>query len=242
MLQYYSDLKINQRPDTTPAIIPAQAIKIVDLGLNSAASSLMWIYAVQEVNDYPEKFGDMVKVVNDLDPKFSYPYAFSTIILPNIGHVSQGVEIAELGIQDADPDWRIPYYLATTYHEFFKDRINAIKYFNLAANTPGASEIAKTAAARYGTSNNYREQTRIIWESIYATSNDELVKDNAKTHLVQLDILDLLDKAVSLYVQKYGTVPKDINDLITKGILVAIPPSPFGVQFYLDWQGHVLIR
>src|SRR3989344_9594902 len=146
---------------------------------------------------------------------------------------NQAVELAKQGISNADPDWRIPYYLATTYHIFMKDRKNAALYFDLAAKTSGAPENIKVIASRYGTSESAREQTKTIWESIYESSKDELVKESAKAHLIHIETVELLEKAVSIYKQKLGKYPENINDLVSKKILKAIPPSPFGLEFYL---------
>ena len=242
MTQYYFDIQKGSRPLIPPNAIPTEIIKIVDLGLHSAASSLMWIYTIQQVADYPEELPKLIQTVNKLDPRFSYPYAFGGLILPAFGMNSQAIELAKQGIRDADPDWRIPYYLATTYHIFLKDRKNAALYFDMAAKTSNAPENIKIVASRYGTSKNTREQTKTIWESIYENSDDELVKESARAHLIQIEILELLEKAVSIYKQKLGEYPENINDLVSAKILKAVPPSPFGLEFYLDKNGAVLIK
>jgi tetratricopeptide (TPR) repeat protein len=240
--QYYFDIQKRARPMMPLNTIPAEIIKMVDLGLHSAASSLMWIYTIQQVLDYPEELPWLIQNVNKLDPKFSYPYAFGTLILPAFGMSAQAIELAKQGIGDADPDWRIPYYLATTYHIFLKDRENAALYFDMAAKTSGAPENIKIIASRYGTSKNVREQTKTIWESIYENSDDDLIKESARTHLIQIEILELLEKAVSIYKQKIGKYPENINDLVSSKILKGIPPSPFGLEFYLDTRGGVLVK
>lgn len=240
--QYFFDLRKKERPLTPLTVIPAQVIKLGDLGLDSGAASLMWIYAIQQALDHPDDLPRLIKTVNALDPKFSYPYAFAAIILPAFKATEQAIEIAKEGIEKADPDWQIPYYLAATYHSHLKDRKNAALYFDLAANTPGAFEGARVVASRYGTRTNVRDQTKEIWRSIYETSKDELVKESAKNHLVHIGLVEALGKAVSLYRQKYGTYPKDINDLVTKKIIKQIPASPFEVEFYMGEKGTVLTR
>ncbi len=240
--QYYFDIQKKTRPLIPPNMIPAEIIKMVDLGLHSAASSLMWIYTIQQVSDYPEELPELIRTVNKLDPRFSYPYAFGTLILPAFDMNTQAIELAKQGIRDADPDWRIPYYLATIYHIFLKDRKNAALYFDIAAKTPNAPENIKVVASRYGTGKNAREQTKTIWESIYENSDDELVKENAKAHIIQIEVTELLEKAVSIYKQKLGKYPENINDLVNVKILKAIPPSPFGLEFYVVPDGTIQIR
>lgn len=240
--QYYFDIQKKTRPIIPPTTIPAEIIRMVDLGLHPAASSLMWIYTIQQATDHPEELPKLIQNVNKLDPRFSYPYAFGALILPAFGMNDQAIEIAKQGIANADLDWRIPYYLATTYHIFLKDRKNAALYFDTAAKTSNAPDNIKIVASRYGTGKSAREQTKNIWQSIYETSNDELIKESARAHIVQIETVELLEKAVSIYKQKLGKYPENINDLVSKKVLRAIPPSPFGLEFYLGTDGTILIK
>lgn len=232
--QYYYDSQKRQRPLIEPSIIPAQAIKITDLGLHSFASSFMWLYTIQKMSETFTKLPMLIKTVNELDPKFSYPYAFSALILPAFGFDKEAIEIAKRGIESADTNWRIPYYLATTYHIFFQDRENAAFYFDLAAITPGADEVAKKIASQYGLGKTVREQTKDIWQSIYETSGDEIVRERAQSYIIHIEILELLEKAMTAYRQRLGFEPQKIEDLVTAGIIKNIPKSPLGVSFYIE--------
>jgi len=240
-LQYYYDLQKKEKPLIEPTIIPAKAIKIADLGLHSFASAFMWLYTIQKMADSPTKLPELIETVNELDPKFSYPYAFSALLLPAFGFDKEAVKIAKRGIESADPDWRIPYYLATAYHIFFKDRKNAAFYFDLAARTPNADEVAKRVASRYGLLGTTREQTKAIWQSIYDTSEDEIIKERAENYLVHIEILELLEKAVLIYKQKFGTDPLKLEDLITAKIIREIPSSPLELNFYTE-NGRILVH
>ena len=155
--QYLYDIQKNERLIVPLTIIPAQAIKILDLGMHSATASLMWIYTIQHATENADKLTDLIDNVTAIDSKFSYPYAFAALVLPDIAHSpDKAVEIAMRGIENADPDWRIPYYLATTYHIFFQDREKAAFYFDLAARTPGANSKIQTIALSYGTAPTFR--------------------------------------------------------------------------------------
>lgn len=239
-LQYSYDLRKKEKPLIEPAIMPASAIKMADLGLHSFASAFMWLYTIQHLADFPTKLPDLIRTVNDLDPKFSYPYAFSALILPAFGFDKEAVEIAKRGIESADSDWRIPYYLATTYHIFSQDRKNAAFYFDLAARTPNADEVAKRVASRYGLLGTAREQTKAIWQSIYEISDDDIVKERAKNYIIHIEILELLEKAVGIYIQKYGANPTKLENLVTAKIMKEIPPSPLGVSFYIE-NGRIFV-
>jgi tetratricopeptide (TPR) repeat protein len=240
--QYFFDLKKLERPLMPPAIIPAQALKLGDLGLHSATSAMMWIYTIQKLETSSQELPKLIKNINNIDPKFSYPYAFTALVLPQFGFIEQAIEIAKKGIAEADPDWRIPYYLATTYHIFLKDRKNASLYFDIAANTPGAPENIVSISARYGTTKDMLEQTKQIWISLYETSGDELVIERAKNYIIHIEIIQALEKASLLYKQKYGFWPKTMEDLVTGRILKEIPKSPLGVGFRIELDGKISVQ
>lgn len=242
LFQYYYDLQKKERPLLPPTIIPAGALKIIDLGLHSVAASAMWVYTIQQASDHPDKLPELIENVTEIDPRFSYPYAFAALVLPDISNSpKKAVELAKKGIELADPDWRVPYYLGTTYHIFFHDRKNAAFYFNLAASTPGATERLKFIASSYGTAPTLREQTRQIWISIYENSNDEIVKERAYNNIVHLEILNELDKALGIYVRRYLRLPEKIEDFVTSGIVKEVPKSPLGLRFYFE-SGRVVAR
>ena len=77
----------------------------------------------------------------------------------------------------------------------------------------------------------YLEQTKQIWISIFETSDDEFMVEKAKNHIVHIEMLELLEKALSLYKQKYGIYPVNIIELVNKKIIKEVPQSPLGINF-----------
>lgn len=226
---------------TEPVVFKSDVIKVADLGLHNAASDLFWLAAIQYLGGGDsatyEKLDDYLFLSADLDPQFAYPYAFGALLLPAFKQMDRGIEIAHKGVDNNVADWRISYYLATILY-LNKDNLpEAAKYFDLAANTPGAPDGIKKVAANFGTNKDKRDQTIKIWQGIYETTNDEVVKERAKNYIIHLEILNLLDQASEEYNKRNGKYPADINDLVAGRILTAIPPDPFGFEFSIDQSG-----
>jgi len=241
--QYYYDKLETRRPIIPPTIIPAQILRLTNLGLDSATGVILWIQAIQKMTDVPIIIlPKLIRNINDIDPKFSYPYAFAALLLPGAGFPDEAVEIARIGIEKNHADWRIPYYLATTYHIFLKDRQSAAFYFDLASITPGAPENIKTIAVRYGARKNPRDQTKEIWTSIYGTTGDDIIKERARDYVIQIEILEFLERAIRIHKEKYGFYPKNTDDLITRKIIKEIPPSPFEVEYHIQTDGQINIQ
>ncbi len=242
-LQFMQDKSVVKAQTPEPYVLNPKVVKAADSGLHNASSDLTWLLMIQyfgsgNSTNY-EKLNDFLTLATELDPKFSYPYAFGTLVMPYFGKTDEAIKLAEKGLRDAEPDWRISYYLATTYFSQKNDRTNAAKYFDIAARTPGAPANIAKIAANFGTRGSQRAETRSIWEGVYNNSKDDVVKQRAKDYLTHLDILDLLDQAKLVYQKVYGKYPTEVQDLVDATILKEIPVDPLGVSFKFDEVGNI---
>lgn len=244
--QLYFDSARAREPKPSPYIPASEVIKTADLGLHSAASSYYWLAAIQYLGDWQDdkhaKMSDFLELSTQLDPKFSHPYAFGTLILPSYDQFDQAVGLGTRGIQEAEPNWQIPYYLGTAYHMYKSDTMNAAKYFDIAAHTKGAPDNIVWIAANYGSRPDIREQTILIWQSIYETTNDSELKDRAKIYIYHFELMNFLEEAAKEYKNQHGTFPNPIEKLVEEMILKEIPRDPFGYQFEIDENGRAITK
>lgn len=243
--QYSFESYAPVRGDTPLSNLSAPILKTTDLGLNSALASLLWLNVVQNVVYYlgssPASMAKDINAVIGLDPKFSYPYAFAVLMIPGMdrAQTEAAIDIGTRGVDANLRDWRIPYYLGFTYFFFLKDDANAIKYMQIAANTPGVPSGVKVTALNYGLAKNMRDQTHQFWQSIRDSATDDVVRQNAQDNLDHMDIVDGLQSVIEIYKRTHGIYPKAIGDLVTSGILQSIPEDPFGITFATDGEGHL---
>jgi len=240
-VQYFADLDSKKTPYTEPLVFRPEIVRAADLGLHNAASDLMWLTAIQyfggSESRTSEKLDDYLFLSVNLDPQFAYPYAFGALLLPALGQVDDGIKIAEEGVNNNVPDYRIPYYLATTYYLNKNDSVNATKYFDIAANTPGAPEGIKRVAANFGSRADKRAQTIAIWQGIFETTRDEVVKERAKNYIIHFEIMNLLDQASARYFEINKKYPAAPQDLVDTRILTAVPVDPFGFEYIFNADG-----
>ena len=148
LLQYqYDATKTRSLPSSNSGVSPFM-VKAIDMGFDPAVSSFLWATTMPEIldlfNGKTEYFNDLA-FLNAVDPKMSYPYAFSVLTLPAVPKknypdgLSEAMVIGREGLQSADPDWRISYYMATNYFLNLKDTKNALIYYNIAAQSRSCS-------------------------------------------------------------------------------------------------------
>lgn len=244
--QYYFDAGRKKIFIPQPYVWPTPVVKAANLGLDAAASDYAWLSMIQYYGggrpDSFEMLDDYINLANDLDPKFPYPYAFGTLILPGEGMTEEAIKIGERGMNESDPDWRIAYYMAITYYLKLNDNTNAAKYFDIAAKTSGAPDSIQIVAANFGARPDIREQTKQIWMSLYETSSDEVVRKRALAYIEHYEILDILEQAAKIYKDKKGIYPADISDMVSAGVLRYIPEDPFGFKYYIDQDGRARVK
>jgi hypothetical protein len=225
--------------------LSANTIRGIDMGFHAAIASFVWIATMPEIldlvfNNHTEYISDEA-FVNAIDGRLSYPYAFSILVLPVAEHykdsVATAIAIGKDGVANADPDWRIPYYLATTYFLELKDMKNALWYYNIAAKTPGIPDYAERFSLNFGIKSSEREKTKELWTTIRDSTNDQDTKDRAQAYIDRLDIFDYLEAAAKVYDQKFGHFPAAPADLVTGGIISAVPQDPFGYAFIFNKDG-----
>jgi hypothetical protein len=246
--QYGYDVTAVSAPSASARLSPG-FVRAVDMGFHAPVASFAWISTMPEAMDLffngkMEYFSDL-DFVAGIDPKMSYPYAFSVIIVPSMKSLPNAVRTANAigvrGLGVADPDWRIPFYMATNYYLDLKDKKDALRYFDIAARTPGIPSVTRRFAINFSIGFGSRDQTRALWIAIRDTTNDEFAKDRAQAYINRLDELDYLEAAAKQYKAAYGTYPKTPNDLVAKHIIPQVPQDPFGYSFIMDPDGTTTV-
>ena len=245
-IQFLYDEEKEKRPKPSPYVLSAEVVRAADLGLHNAASDMIWLSAIQYFGDWQtdkfQKIDDYLFLSSDLDPKFSYPYAFGVLILPSVDMADQAIELGEKGIENVQDDWRIPYYMATTYHIHKEDQANALKYFDLAANTEGAPENIKFVATIYGSNADMRAKSKTVWQGVFENSEDEVVIERAYNYVFHYEILELLEDAAQKYKEKIGSYPSELDLLVSANILTEIPADPLGFELTITETGRATIK
>jgi tetratricopeptide (TPR) repeat protein len=191
---HYSRVK-TPLPEMVSTLPSAPVLKAVNLGLHTATASLVWLKINQGVYTWLDKtgkyerFSHEIQTLTSLDPKWGYPYAFGTLMLPTFGKTDLAIKLGEKGLENVPNDWSIPYYMATVYHTNLKDRLNAAKYFAIAASIDSAPESVKKIAKTYGSQKNQLEEMEKIWETLAETADNEVLRAQAEKYLLYIQEL-----------------------------------------------------
>lgn len=236
---------------TLPSSVTPETVRMLDMGFHAPAASFLWVNTMPEIldlfNDKTEYLSD-VQYLTSVDPKLGYPYAFSVLTLPAVptstGYttgVQDALTIGREGLVQADPDWRIPYYMAVNYYLELNDAKDALLYFNIAAQTPGIPYFAERFAENFGNGESQRNKTIELWQSIRDTTNDPATKERAQAYIDHLEIFNYLEAAAAAYKKEFHVFPTSTDELVARGIIPAAPQDPFGFVFMIDGSGTAYI-
>lgn len=176
----------------------------------------------------------------DLDPWFFDPYYFANASLSrNPALVPDINRMLEKGLDRRDWDWMLPFFLGFNHFYYLQDNAKAAEYLMLGAQRPDASPLLATLGARLAYQGRRTENAIVFLRGILSKTKDEQTRELYLTRLKALEGVYVLEQALALYQERFGTQAPDLNALLSGGILVAIPEDPYGGTFYLGDDGTI---
>jgi hypothetical protein len=197
------------------------------------------LYAVDKRFDLLEP---LLEITTDLDPHLKIAYRYGAIFLSEpwprgAGLPIKGIALADKGIANNPEHWRFYLDKGFIYYWHLQDYQEAARVFLEGSDIPGAPYWMAGTAARAATRGGDRETARILWRAIYESAENEQVRDNANTHLQQLDALDAIDELtliVEAFDERTGHFPRSWDELVTARLLPEIPVDPTGEAYVLN--------
>jgi hypothetical protein len=220
------------------------------LGYDALLADVYWIRAVQYFGGQTlaerarlthDLLHPLLDITTTLDPYFNIAYRFGSVFIaegaPKPGRPDLAIALLEKGMRAVPERWQYPYDIAFVYYWWLQDYRRASEWFARASVIPGSPEwmpgMAAITAARGGD----RRGARFLWRQIYENAEQAYMRVSAEHRLVQLDILDELDRLNAALVRAGGDgPPADSWDaLARRGWLKRVPPTdPSGVPYVID--------
>lgn len=214
------------------------------------AASAIGGYLMQpgvRMKDLPSQAWDIIYELLEtsqmLDPYFSDNYR---IVQPFFTWEAQRPQLAisflKKGMEKRTWDWELPFFIGFDYFYFLDDKIAASSYLQEAYSRPGGggSITLATLSAKLLQEGGKTEVGIAYLEGVLTLENNELFRKAIEMRLQALTGTLILEKAVAVYRQKFGTPPEDINTLLKAGILSAVPRNPYNkIVYCIDQNGAV---
>ena len=245
--------KLLPKGEGTSYVLPPPILKIMALEFDGLASDyaflegLVFFGSTFERKERPRLkewewrwFYNILNASTGLDPYFLDPYYVGQAHLTWEGNmVRETNTLLEKGNRYRDWDWNIPFYIGFNNFYFLQDNEKAAFYLMDASKRPGAAPLLPQLAARLMYKANRTENAIIFLQEMIKRTDDESIHKQYETRLNALKGILFLERAVAIYQDRFKKQPTNIDELIAKGIISALPHDPYGGKFYLDKDGSI---
>ena len=189
----------------------------------------------------------LLDIATTLDPRFNIAYRFGSIFLSESyphgpGRPDQAVELLKKGLGVIPDKWQYWQDIGFVYYWNVHDYIKAAEAFNRGAAISGAPWWLRSLAATTLVRGGDRGASRLLWQQLAETADNDYARNAARTKLQQLDAIEAIERlqqAVDALTVRTGVQVTDWNDLIRAGTIPGIPVDPGGVPFELSSSSRV---
>jgi tetratricopeptide (TPR) repeat protein len=188
--------------------------------------------------EYPA-MDKMIQTAVKLDPYNMDAYYFGQAILAlGAGQIREMNALLEYGMRYRDWDFYLPSFAAFNYAYFLKDYANAAKYYKRVGDLTGDT-LSINLAGRYMYESGRTEMAVQYLSMMVRGATNPAVKKTLETRLQALEEVRKIEKAEDLFQNRYGRLPRSLEELIQKRYLTEVPVDPYGGKFYLGADGKV---
>jgi hypothetical protein len=225
------------------------ALRILSPGMRLTIANFYWLATVQYTGEprarqrgYGKLF-PLVDLVTDLDPGHGYAYQTAGIVLSAEGRIEESDAILKKGMEPGRPNWwSYPFYVAFNHWFYRGDFVEAARWAEIAARTPGASTNISHFAMALKVKSGSLDAAVEFLEEMRATAKDEAsaraLEEQYRLARLQRDFRRL-DEAVARFRDSRGRAPDALEELVAAGEIEAVPEEPFGGRYFLDADGVV---
>ena len=232
-------------------------LKRISLGYGGLLADVYWTRAVQYFGSkhhngaqHYELLAPLLEITTALDPQLLVAYEYGANFLApkppdGAGVPRRAIELAEYGIRNNPNEWKLYYQLGFIYYTELQDYAAAADAFDRGSRVPKAHPWLKLMAAQMAEHAGDLQTARMLWTTMYQSTQDRSIRANAAAHLralqVDEDVL-VLERLVNIYRDKTGRVPNSFSDLEAAGLLRGTATDPLGRPYRLMPDGHVVVR
>jgi tetratricopeptide (TPR) repeat protein len=192
----------------------------------------------------------LLDVTSVLDPHLMPVYHLGSMFLSDAaprgaGRPDLAVELLERGLKANPEEWRLYYDLGYVYYFDMKDYPKASAAFYEGSKNPKALLWMKAMAAKIAAEGGSTETSNFLWQDVYNTTNDPLVKENALQHLQLLRAQEdckQIDAVADEYQKRVGRRPVRMSDLVKSALFRGEPVDALGYPYVLSEDGKAEIN
>jgi len=226
-------------------------MRYLTVAYQALAADVYWIRTIQHYGGDRLSAGGsgryellypLLDITTSLDPHFTIAYRFGAVFLSEPfpggpGQPDLAVTLLRKGIAAEPSKWEYVHDIAFVFYWQLRDTVAAARWFQRAAEIPGAPNWLAPLAATMLTRGGDRASSRFLWSRLRESADQQWLRHLAERRLVQLDALDQIDglmAKVQAFAGSAGPAPLTWRRLVEAGVLPGVPVDPTGTPYDLD--------
>ncbi len=190
----------------------------------------------------------MLDIITTLDPRFNIAYRFGAVFLAEPypggpGRPDLAIKLLEKGLRARPDKWEYMQDIGFVDYWYLHDYQAAADAFARASQVQGAPWWLKSLAATTLAQGGDRRSSRVMWEAIRQSAENDWLRRDADRRLTQLQALDEIDalqRIVDRYAADNGSRPDDWSAIIRVQGWRGVPADPSGTPYQLS-DGRVTV-
>jgi hypothetical protein len=190
-------------------------------------------------SEHADRLARNFDLMAELHPAFIDTYFLSQSTLTYLGPemTRENNEILKKGMAALPEYWLLPFYIGFNHFYYLQEKTVAAEYLLAASKLPGAAtwlgHLASMLTAEGGDI-----RAGLIWlKTIHQNETDEAARKSYEKDIVAFENALAVQDALSLYQQKYGGAPFNLDVLVPE-FLPYLPE--FDGRYYLEWDPPTL--
>lgn len=183
----------------------------------------------------------LLKQAMALDPYF---YQNTYLIQGNLvwkkDMAGKAIELLKMQSEYRYWDWEPDWFIGFNYLHFFHDNSKALHHLEKASKIPGAAPIAGLIAARIARGQGNTLTAISMLKTMAEATNKEDFKKILEKRLEAYIGQYKIEQGIERYRSRFGRRPAVLIELVSRGILEALPKTPSGKDYqYNPESGEV---
>ncbi len=196
----------------------------------------------------PPQFAILAKVQEDvswLNPAHEDNYYIAFAILAQYGELDAAQTILARATRARFFDYQPAFFYAFNQWYYKHDVVGASAWMREAAEKlpdPDKRLTMQNMAARWlDKAQDLGLAIRVV-EAMAREAKRKDFRAYLEQRVVRLRMLQGLREAAATFRERFGRAPLKLDELVTSGILPALPQDPFGFGFEFDKRGEIVLR
>jgi tetratricopeptide (TPR) repeat protein len=246
------------------------AVRRLTGAYNALAADAYWIRAIQYYGGTKRRLADemrlpepppllaampseyvylypLLDITTDLDPRFNIAYRFGSVFLAEPypggpGRPDLAIKLLEKGLRARPDKWEYMEDIGFVHYWYRHDYAAAAAWFQKASQAPSAPWWLRSLAATTVAQGGDRESSKLMWQAIRQSADNDWLRGDAERRLAQLQALDQIDemqKRVDAFAARTGQAATSWAALVRAGALPGIPVDPTRTPYDLTAAGLV---